>query len=30
MLKKGWEFLKENIAVIITIMTALLTIVYEH
>lgn len=28
MLKKGWDFIKENVAAIITVMTAMLTVVY--
>lgn len=28
MLKKGWDFIKENVAVVITLTTALLTVVY--
>ena len=28
MLKKGWEFVKENVAAIITVVTAILTVVY--
>lgn len=28
MLKKGWDFIKENVAAIVTVITAILTVVY--
>ena len=28
MLKKGWDFIKENVAAIVTVVTAILTVVY--